>query len=381
MRFRRILLFAALLALLGAPAALALRFTDDSYFVPIGYTGVPYTHTFEIEKGGGSPPYKYLVLAGSLPPGLTLNSDSGLVSGVPTATGEYTFWLEGHDCGPSCGFPRESAQREFTIKILQGLLIDQRQSVLTPAFLNQAYSFRLTATGGGTQTWSVASGSLPAGIGLDPATGLLSGTPTQNGDAHFQIKVADGNRSNVQTYTLPVVDPLAITSPTRAAARVGRPFTLQLTASGGRTPYRWAADGLPAGFTLDPATGTIAGSSATPGVSAVPVTVTDAFGLQQTATVTFSVTAKLAVARSPLPLLHVGRRYSARVRATGGVPPRRWTILGGRPGFLPPGIHFNRRTGVFAGTPTRAGVWRLRLQVTDSARARAAVGVVLRVLA
>jgi len=51
MRFRRILLFAALLALIGAPAALALRFTDDSYFVPIGYTGVPYSHTFEIEKG------------------------------------------------------------------------------------------------------------------------------------------------------------------------------------------------------------------------------------------------------------------------------------------------------------------------------------------
>ena len=87
MRFRRILLFAALLALIGAPAALALRFTDDSYFVPIGYTGVPYSHTFEVEKGGGSPPYKYLVLAGSLPPGLKLNSDSGNVSGVPTATG------------------------------------------------------------------------------------------------------------------------------------------------------------------------------------------------------------------------------------------------------------------------------------------------------
>jgi putative Ig domain-containing protein len=380
MRFRRILLFAALLALIGAPAALALRFTDASYFVPIGHTGVPYSHTFEIEKGGGSPPYKYLVLAGSLPPGLTLNSDSGLVSGVPTTTGEYSFWLEGHDCGSPCGFPMESAQRQFTIVILQGLLINQRQSVLTPALVNRAYSFQLTASGGGTPTWSVASGSLPAGLTLDSATGLISGTATQTGDARFQIKVADGNRSNVQTYTLPVVDPLAITSPGRAAARVRRAFTFQLTASGGRTPYTWAADGLPAGFTLDPSSGAITGSSPLPSADVVTVTVTDALGLKQTANVAFSVAARLAVVRSPLPAAKVGRRYAARMRSSGGVAPRSWRILGGRPGTLPPGIRFNGRTGVFSGTPTRAGTWRLRMQVTDGAGSHAAAGVVLRVL-
>jgi hypothetical protein len=299
---------------------------------------------------------------------------------VPTTTGEYNFWLEGHDCGTPCGFPMESAQREFTIKILQGLLINQRQSVLTPAFVNQAYSFQLTASGGGTPTWSVASGSLPAGLSLNPASGLISGTATQTGDARFQIKVADGNRSNVQTYTLPVVEPLAITSPTRAAARVGRTFTLQLTASGGRTPYRWAAEGLPAGFTLDPASGAITGSSPVPSAGAVQVTVTDSLGLTQSASVSFSVAARLAIVKRPLPVLRVGHRYTARLRATGGVAPKRWTILGGRPGFLPPGIRFNARTGVFSGTPTRAGTWRLRLQVTDAARSRAAVGVVLRVL-
>jgi len=378
MRFPRVLLLASLLALVVAPVALALRFTDDSYFVPIGYTGVPYSHTFEIEKGGGSPPYKYVILAGSLPPGLTINSDSGKVSGVPTSTGEYSFWLEGRDCGSRCGFPQEAAQREFTIKILQGLLIVQRQSVLTPALVNQPYSFQFTATGGGTQTWSVASGALPAGLTLNPSTGVLSGTPTQTGDSHFQIKVVDGNRSNIQTYTLPVVEPLQITSPTSAAALVGRTYTLQLTASGGRSPYTWRADALPDGFTLDPTTGAITGSSTAAGSSVVSVTVTDSVGLQQSQQLTFSVARKLAVASASLPSAKVGRRYSARIKTRGGVAPRTWTVVGGT---LPPGLRLAKHTGVLAGTPRRAGIFRLRVRVTDAAGSRATKSVALRVLA
>jgi putative Ig domain-containing protein len=377
MRFTRVLLFAALLALVVAPVALAIRFTDASYMVPVGYTGVPYSHTFEIEPGGGSPPYKYSILAGSLPPGLSINSDSGTVSGVPTRAGEYSFWIEGRDCGPRCGFPLEDTQREFTIKILEGLLIVQRQSVLTPALVNQAYGFQFTATGGGTPTWSVASGSLPAGLSLNPSTGLLSGTPTQTGDAHFQVKVTDGNRSNVQTYTLPVVEPLQITSPASAATLVGRTFTLQLTASGGRSPYRWTADGLPEGFALDPTTGSITGSSSAAGSSVVNVTVTDAVGLKQSQELNFSVARKLAVAKTPLPAARVGHRYSTRIATRGGIAPRTWTVVGGA---LPPGIRLGKHNGVLAGTPTRAGTFRLRVRVTDATGSRAAASVALRVL-
>ena len=74
MRFTRVLLLVSLLALVVVPAALALRFTDDSYNMPQGCTGQPYSKTFHGEGGcGPALPYQYRVLAGALPPGLSLS--------------------------------------------------------------------------------------------------------------------------------------------------------------------------------------------------------------------------------------------------------------------------------------------------------------------
>jgi phosphatidylinositol-3-phosphatase len=55
-----------------------------------------------------------------------------------------------------------------------------------------AYSATLQATGGTTPyTWSVASGSLPAGLSLGSRSGAISGTPTTAGQASFTVQVAD----------------------------------------------------------------------------------------------------------------------------------------------------------------------------------------------
>lgn len=46
------------------------------------------------------------------------------------------------------------------------------------AFIGQPYTCRLQATGGTLPyTWSITSGTLPPGLTLDPATGIISGTP------------------------------------------------------------------------------------------------------------------------------------------------------------------------------------------------------------
>jgi hypothetical protein len=383
MRFSRILLLASLLALVVTPVALALRFTDESFMTPVGETGKPYFHKFGGAAGcGPALPYQYRILDGTVP-GLTLHKD-GTLDGIPTSTGEFTLWVELSDENPpSASWCRpETAQRDFHIKIVQGLLINERQSVLGEATLNQAYSKQLTTTGqgGATLIWSIPSGSLPPGLSINSGTGLISGTPTQAGDYTFKVKVTDGTRNDVQTYTLGVGDALKITSPTRATSLPNTPFALQLTASGGRGAYKWTAEGLPTGFTLDPNTGAITGTSATPTTFAVKVTVTDAYGVQQTANVAISIGARLAIVRGPLPTAKVGKKYHARLVATGGIVPRTWTILGGRPGTLPPGIKFSTRTGVFSGTPTKAGTWRLRMQVTDGAGAHASIGILLKVL-
>src|SRR6266545_6903954 len=253
MRFvRRILLLAVVgCALAGgwATSAKAIAFNDQPcrpdvvsptiHFCPSGEVGKSYS--LEITAHGGCDVYVWSNPGGGMPPGLTLGSAglisaTGPISGIPTTPGKYIFWLQIQD---TIGVPAswctddKASQREFEIDILPGLQIQQRQSVLAPAQVNIPYSLTFTTTGATGVTWSVSSGALPAGLSLNKDTGVLSGTPTQTGDAHIQIKASSGTRSDVQTYTLPIVEPLRIAKPA-AVAEVGLDFKLPLAATGRR---------------------------------------------------------------------------------------------------------------------------------------------------
>ena len=53
-----------------------------------------------------------------------------------------------------------------------------------------AYSQTLAATGGITPySWSISSGTLPAGLSIGSSTGLISGTPTTPGTSNFTVRV------------------------------------------------------------------------------------------------------------------------------------------------------------------------------------------------
>ncbi len=365
MRFTKILVLVALAALVIAPAALALRFTDESYIFPVGETGKPYTKQLEGAGGcGPALPYQYKILGGSLPPGLSLSS-SGLISGTPTVGGGWSFWVELSDQNPpsQSWCVVSSAQREFSITVVQGLTI--KQNALSPK-----------------EVWSIKSGSLPAGIALSPS-GLISGTPTATGDFSFVVQVTDVNRTDTETYSLTVVERLKIAAPASPAGEVGVPYALALTSTGGRPAVTWSLlqGALPTGLALNPATGEISGKPAVAGAYPLKVQVTDTLGLTATVDVPLTVAAKLAVVKKPLPAAKVGKRYNAKLKATGGVGPLKWNILGGNPGLLPAGIKFNARTGAFTGTPKKAGIYRLRMQVVDKLGVKSAIGILLKVSA
>jgi hypothetical protein len=385
MRFTRILTLVALIALVVVPTALALRFTDDSYNLPIGVTGQSYSHTFYGDGGcGPALPYQYRLLGSALPTGLTLDK-SGLLHGTPQVAGSYDFWVELSDEDPPSASwcnPPKKAERLFTISIVPGLNILQNALSPKAAFANAPYNFQLTAEGGGTQSWSIISGALPVGLTLNSSNGAITGTPTATGDFTFAVKVTDGSRSDSETYTLAVVEQLRITAPKKQATEIGLPYNLTLAATGGRPGYTWSVapgSALPAGLTLDPATGVINGDAHSVGFFQMRVSVTDSLGLSNTLDVPVTVAARLAITKKALPAAKVGKRYKARFLARGGVAPTKWIILGGRPGFLPAGIKLNSKTGELSGTPTKAGTFRLRMQVVDKLGVKSAFGFVLKV--
>jgi hypothetical protein len=355
------------------------------YDMPTGVVGQPYSKQFNGAGGcGPALPYQYTLIAGSLPPGLSL-SFSGLISGTPTQAGSWSFYVNLSDQNPpSASWCRPAeAQRQFTITVTNGagaqpLSINEATLPTKATVVGNAFSFQFTAQGGGTQTWSVQSGALPAGLTLS-SSGLLSGKPTAVGDFTFTVKVTDGSRSATQTYTLSVVNPLEVTALAVPAAEVSRAFRLQLSATGGRPSYAWALTpgaALPAGLVLDPATGVVSGVPAVEGAFPVKVTVTDTFGFTTTADLNLKVAAKLALGPKTLAVAKVGHRVRARVLASGGVLPRTWKVVRGT---LPAGVRLGARTGELLGSAQTPGTSRVVVQVTDALGAIARATLVLRI--
>lgn len=141
------------------------------------------------------------VLAGSLPPGLTLTA-GGLLAGTPTTTGTFAFTLQFVDASN----PLHVVQRDYVIRIgtslawVTGPTLDPLQNV--------AFSAPLQAAGGiGAYTWAVTAGTLPAGLVLDPQTGVIAGSATVPGTYPATITVTDGGNpanSLPQAFTIVV---------------------------------------------------------------------------------------------------------------------------------------------------------------------------------
>jgi hypothetical protein len=386
MRFARTFLLVALLALVAVPAAFAIRFTDDSYNMPTGTVGQPYSKTFGGAGGcGPALPYQYTLIAGALPPGLSL-SFGGTISGTPTAAGSFSFYVNLSDQNPpSADWCRPAeAQRQFTIVVNGGAApvlppLSINQSALTPKLttLGSSYSVQLSASGGGTQTWSLSGGSLPSGLQLS-SSGLISGTPTATGDFSFTVRVSDGARSATQAYSLSVVQPLKIAPVSVPVGEVALPFALSPSVAGGRAGYTWSAANLPAGVSVDAATGRLSGTPSTPGSFPVKLSVTDSLGLTDSVDVTLTFAPKLAIVTRMPRAAKVGRAFALRLTATGGVEPRTWKIAHGS---LPRGVRFSARTGAFSGTPRRSGKTKLVVEVSDKLGGTARLALTLTVKA
>jgi hypothetical protein len=247
---------------------------------------------------------------------------------------------------------------------------------LPSATVNYNYSTTVGASGGVMPyTWSLSSGALPQGLNLDPASGVISGTPTMSGDSSFNVQVTDAElpaMASVRVLDIDVsssIQQLSVVNASLPAGTQNAGYNTMLAATGGITPYTWSIStgSLPAGLQLNTSTGAIIGTPAGAGVSNFTVQVLDSEGPPVTASKALSITitpaVPLSITTTSLPAGTAGTAYSAPITAIGGVYPYTWSVISGT---LPGGLNLNPSTGAISGMPTYAGTSPFTVQVADS---------------
>ncbi|GGQ83965.1 putative Ig domain-containing protein [Couchioplanes azureus] len=270
---------------------------------------------------GGTTPYTWT--ATGLPAGLTIKSTTGLISGTATtaaATASVLITVT------------DAAKIATTITV--PVTVATPVTVTDPGTRTDATgnpaTVSLAATGGvAPYTWSATG--LPAGLSLDPATGVVSGTPTTVASSTVSVTATDsGQRTHTASFTWNIVAPITITNPGGQVGPTGVAYSKTLTATGGTTPYRWTATGLPTGLSIDAATGVISGTPTTAGSQTTKVTVTDKDGI--TGTVSFNFATGVIVTYPSSRGSGLGIPITPlAIKAAGGTGDYTWTATG-----LPP---------------------------------------------
>ncbi len=164
-----------------------------------------------------------------------------------------------------------------------GAALSVATSSLPRGTVGAPYSALLVASGGqAPYTWTAAG--LPQGLAVTVtgAVYAIAGTPTTAGTTPVTLTVTDATGTAVSQNTSLTIDDagpaLSITTASLPDATLGLPYDQTLQAAGGTPPYTWALTSgtLPAGLTLDAATGAVSGTPTSTGTTTFHYLVTDA---------------------------------------------------------------------------------------------------------
>jgi hypothetical protein len=330
-----------------------------------GTVGQSYAGT--VFASGGVPDYTYSIVHGALPAGLRFDGTTGQFSGTPTAAGAYGLTIHAHDNAGN------TADEDVKITVDSALAVD---STLPGGDVGVPYGAPLNAAGG-TAPYTyllTTSGSLPPGLTINNSAGTIQGTPTAAGTYCFGVYVADSgfpaSTITAQPCVTIVAEPaLDTTGHALPAGEVGRPYSGGLCcASGGSTPYTWSVQSLPAGLTLNAATGALSGTplaaTAAAGVDLAPA-IADAAGATASTSATLKILPAPAVATATLPGGRVGSAYTPLVSVSGGDGGNHFALGAVGGSAVPPGVSIGQLTGQFAGTPSAAGTYTFNVTATD----------------
>lgn len=249
---------------------------------------------------------KWAVTSGSLPPGVALDPSTGMLSGVPSASGNWPFTI-------SATYMTKMGEQTYQVAVTS-LTVTMDTASPPQALTGSAYSFNLAPlvkvgddpafTGAGL-TWSVVSSTLPAGLYLT-ADGRIGGTPTAAGTGRLTARATYQGFNGEQTYDVVSLDiTVALASASPPPGTVGETYNYDLKSLlsvTGDPAYKtsdvtWsvASGTLPAGLALDANTGLISGTPATAGTISFDV---KASYRNKAGQKTYGVTIALAPAKS-----------------------------------------------------------------------------------
>ena len=289
----------------------------------------------------------------ALPAGLTIDMNTGLISGTATATTTTANYVVAATNG-TCGTTRTYA---FAVNAVPcPTIIISPPSLLDP-IINVPYSQQLTQTGlTAPVTWSVAP-AFPPGITLGASTGLISGTATAlRPNASYIVTVASGTCNADANFIFAVICPTrSITTATIPNATVNVAYNQQLSQTGVTGTVTWSVSpALPAGIALGASTGLISGTTTATSASASYVVTASNGTCSATITYPFAVTAVAcptsSITPATIPSGVVNVAYSQQLAQTGLTGTITWSVSPA----LPAGIALGASTGLISGTATAA---------------------------
>jgi len=156
--------------------------------LPNGAVGVSYNAT--LTAYGGTTPYTWSINKGTLPAGLSLDSGTGMISGMPTTGGDSTFTVEVSDNST----PVKSDKQRYTINIAGNETLIITTTDMADGIGGTVYNATVLVLGGiPPYTWSIIHGNLPDGLAMDNASGVISGNATKKGNYNFTVQVSDNS--------------------------------------------------------------------------------------------------------------------------------------------------------------------------------------------
>jgi hypothetical protein len=221
----------------GTATSAAASLTVDGASA-LGIVGAP----FIFQIGANNSPTWFS--ASGLPPGLTCDGPTGLISGVPTGAGTFQVHVEARNIFAS-------ASGTIVIVIKAGAITS---STIADGVVGATFAYLITADN--APTWVSASG-LPPGLRLSGSLGLIFGTPTGAGTYHVVVEARNLFGSASATITI-TIHPGAITSAGTASGVLGVPFVYLIAAN--NNPTWFSASGLPPGLKISGSTGLIFGT-------------------------------------------------------------------------------------------------------------------------